>query len=270
MLKPKHLPAVSPALWGEPLVRGKVLSPREEGLGHVMMFLFWAPEGVVGVAICSKCGGRSEILLPFSGGPAQDAASGSKGTQAAFEYQANWALEHKGCTITPQQYVLSETVKDVCDAVVQAHADAMAEGEIASNALHVVARTPEGKDRILVVPFDDLPPEGMARQVAANALIYRLRVQIESERLDVLAAIHAAQSWVRTAMDESAERYEALNVVIVTPDFGRVGISRITRESGVPDEGPGRLDGFRWEPFVGRSMLVDGIFALPVPAKYDA
>src|SRR5690606_25525750 len=110
-----------------------------------------------------------------------------------------------------------------------------------------------------------LPDDMDKCRVAIHAVLHGLRAEINQGALDPIGAILIADGELARRGDEES-RPDALGVLGVTAEFGRVGHAEITRDA----EGKGTPGALAWHPVVGRSLFLDGLLALPVAASYDA
>ena len=247
-------------LWGKPPTnRADMFVPGQEGLDHVVLYPFFVPEGLVCLVLCRECGGRCEVLYPLS----DDHISIVLG-EASVAFQTRWALEHKQCKTAAKQYVVPKSLADILDAAIRTHTAGIAEGKTGTY-LHLVSRSRTGRIKVDVTDMSGLPDDMDKCRVAIHAVLHGLRAEINRGALDPIGAILIADGELARRGDEESRR-DALGVLVVTADFGLVGLAEITRDA----EGKGTPGALAWHPFVGRSLFLDGLLALPVPAKYDA
>lgn len=247
-------------LWGKPPTnRADMFVPGQEGLDHVVLYPFFVPEGLVCLVLCRECGGRCEVLYPLS----DDRISIVLG-EASIAFQTRWALEHKQCKTAAKQYVVPKSLADILDAAIRTHTTGIAEGKTGTY-LHLVSRNRAGRIKVDVTDLSGLPDDMDKCRVAIHAVLHGLRAEIDRSALDPIGAILIADGELARRGDEESRR-DALGVLVVTADFGLVGLAEITRDA----EGKGTPGALAWHPFVGRSLFLDGLLALPVPAKYDA
>src|SRR5690606_7795936 len=247
-------------LWGKPPTnRADMFVPGQEGLDHVVLYPFFVPEGLVCLVLCRECGGRCEVLYPLS----DDRISIVLG-EASVAFQTRWALEHKQCKTAAKQYVVPKSLADILDAAIRTHTTGIAEGKTGTY-LHLVSRSRTGRIKVDVTDMSGLPDDMEKCRVAIHAVLHGLRAEIDRGALDPIGAILIADGELARRGDEESRR-DALGVLVVTADFGLVGLAEITRDA----EGKGTPGALAWRPFVGRSLFLDGLLALPVPAKYDA
>lgn len=249
-------------LWGKPPKSADMLVPGQEGLDHVVLYPFFVPEGLVCLALCRECGGRCEVLYPL-GNDRDDGTSIVPG-EASVTFQTWWALEHGQCKTAAKQYVVPKSLADILDAAIRAHTTGIAEGKTGFY-LHLVSRNRTGRITVEVTDLSDLPDDMDKCRVAIHAVLHGLRAEVDRGALDPIGAILIADGELARRGDEESRR-DALGVLVVTADFGLVGLAEITRDA----EGKGTPGALEWHPFVGRSLFIDGLLALPVPAKYDA
>jgi len=202
------------------------------------------------------------VLYPFSDDRDDGLSIVSGETSVVFQTQ--WALEHKQCKTAAKQYVVPKSLADVLDAAIRAHTAGVAEGKTGAY-LHLVSRNRVGRITVDVTDLSDLPDDMDRCRVAIHAVLHDLRAKVDQDALDPIGAILIADGKLARRGDEESGR-DALGVLVVTADFGLVGLAEITRDA----EGKGTPGALEWHPFVGRSLFLDGLLALPVPAKYDA
>lgn len=225
-----------------------------------------APEGLVLISRCSRCGARLEGLIDLRAHrisrwvPVPD--SGSP-LLTKLRDHADWVCDHQ-CLPGLGANSLPPKVQRMMDADVNAGREILAAGAMVRSTLRLHfangSVTKFALDSVLGV-------EGSPGRVAKAAVAFGVRELVRARGIPLLAAVCMAEVWAAPMEGadspeprDSPSRREYLAVSLVTPEVGQLTFHPIIRASGIQGEGSGSLG----EPVTvppSHQTLFDGLFA---------
>jgi hypothetical protein len=220
------------------------------------------PEGLLGIAQCSRCGARAEHLasVPATVDPDSDEFLDFMGPMV--RWLSDWGPTHSHCS----PGTLSERAPAV-ESFVQGAID-HARGLLAADQglLPVIWLLLEDGS-VMAIPVDGLPRDPADPSVRASAVArmqsrIRRHLTVEGHRAE--AAVLLTEAWTSERMSNPSaalgERREAVALAVTTRSWGYGAIAPLIRTSGRPEDGPGTIGTFEWGPLCV-SLLLEGLLA---------
>lgn len=246
--------------WGT--IASSLVPPVDDFQGTVE--LIRDPSGLVIVGICQFCGGRSESLLDgtkFSSftnaGQLADARIEAKTqTEHAGDVVLEWATAHATCKIERLEYLKPPVVTQFVAEVLKHAEEALIAGDPVPGHLFVLDDT----GRAFAGPIHDIEESSRYDRGRTNELADRkamLRRMIRDGEHEIVAVVTVSE----LCPSQDADRSEGLVISYVTSSHSRIGMSRIKRNHGVVNEGPGSIDNLSWQNNCSPSSILDGLFA---------
>lgn len=217
---------------------------------HLPFHLLRVPEGVLATATCRACGGCQERIIGLTESTFQtDAGLVSTHSEKVLRDFLPWAQKHMSCEDHPASHPIPDELMEATDALLEEARRELATGEFTAPRflLHGESGMPIGGHIPLRGPDPAVKTLALARWHAA------VRAATRKLMDEPRHAVLIAESWVGEPGEdvrpsESPNRREVVRVEQVTRQVRRVGVARIRRSSGTPEEGPGELDELRWLP----------------------
>lgn len=265
----------APERWGEVV---SSLRPME----HLRLKLMTEPDGYVISGCCLLCGARFDRLLDFRalvlGRELDEEFTAEASVKIREELIAAelWAEKHHGCEATPIKHAITpDQMKFIAAATHAADEGLLRTG----HCPHSMYFQFDGPPYTVAVPF--IQEDGADRDVVVSSAKWLGREVGRAHGVKLTAVVSVTEAWVAEATDANGEkikdpedlpedyvrpsehpsRYEAVCVLLATPEASFQGIARIVRDGGVPDEGPGHIDTLKMDTGGGTGRMIDGIMA---------
>jgi hypothetical protein len=286
-------PAFDPANWGS-----EAASLTMRDAPHVGATWQRAPEGMLQLLRCERCGGRHESLIRFpretpeTVAALKDAMAGRRPRHAAVagmerqveifaDRMSEFGGAHRGCAERPLAHELPPPIeRRVRELWAQAR-KRLKRGKSVPPALELLFEDGLGVGAVMGDLPDRTPDDTRSRYVEIARRHAALRELCERAGRRPVAATFIAEGWATEFRDDGGtpvtppagdlrwfpklhpERFEVLTIVAVTREFGRTAVAKIARKSGVPEDGPGSVGAPEWVPLAADAPLVDGALAEP-------
>jgi hypothetical protein len=258
---------------------------------HIALHGRLVPEGLVLIAACRYCGGRSESLVdmrpdfgesvfgrdvhPVVALCAEEMAGEAAIVAEVDRLTLDWAPLHASCEAAPRSHVARPEAHALLDAAVRAAATRVAAGGHVPATMYVVLGNDSYAAGEIRRPPDAIEEEtGGVRDIERAVAQYCLRETVRANGIDVTAVLAVVERRVaandrhvsreprsrrrrRASRGGVTDSVVALQVGLITEGYGLTGVAQIRRD------GPGNrcLEPLRLRPMWAPHPLIDGVMA---------
>lgn len=224
----------------------------------VHIFAQLTPEGVLGVATCSECGARKELLYrlpapPAEGGAETDQVHRAKQHigQVRKRLGGQWAYKHECC-----QPHFPDDLLSIRDLEVHAAGKAFADGRPVG--LRCVLASDRGPIALHLPPLPGMPCSALDRVHAQIACA--IREHRRRQDIDLLGIVVASPAGGLASARPNDDGKAGLSLVMATPAMA-VKTCIAPPRTLEASRDPGSWD---WRAVHGQCRMVDGVLASPV------
>lgn len=246
---------------GRPL-DGTPLTAFKHQHGPAALRVIHVPEGLLGIAQCSRCGGRAEHLASVPATVCPDSYEFLDFMSPMVEQFDDWGAAHSHCT----PGTLSEHAPAVESFVQRALGRARKLLAADRGLLPGIWLLLEGGS-VMVIPVDGLPRDPADPSVRASAVARThagIRRHLVTLGLRAEAAVLLTEAWTanptRDLQSGTGNRREAVALAVTTRAWGGAAIAPLIRTSGRVEDGPGTIGEFKWGT-MRAALLLDGLLA---------